>query len=90
MGTVEKLNSGDYDLPNPPQLADFDKELQMALMNRTLRRDCETIFMMPTLKNSFVSSTLVKEVARLNGNFADYVPPPVARALRAKLGAESR
>ena len=70
--------------------SDFEYELQMALMNRTLRRDCETIFMMPTLKNSFVSSTLVKEVARLNGNFADYVPPPVARALRAQLGAESR
>ena len=70
--------------------SDFEYELQMALMNRTLRKDCETIFMMPTLKNSFVSSTLVKEVARLNGNFEEYVPPPVARALREKLGLAAR
>lgn len=70
--------------------SDFEYELQMALMNRTLRRNCETIFMMPTLKNSFVSSTLVKEVARLHGNFAEYVPPPVAAALRAKVGPEPR
>jgi phosphopantetheine adenylyltransferase len=42
--------------------------------------------MMPTLKNSFVSSTLVKEVARLGGNFEEYVPLPVANALKIKLG----
>ena len=66
--------------------SDFEYELQMALLNRNLRRNCETIFMMPTLKNSFVSSTLIKEVARLNGDFEKYVPPPVASALHAKLG----
>ena len=66
--------------------SDFEYELQMALLNRNLRRNCETIFMMPTLKNSFVSSTLIKEVARLNGDFEKYVPPPVAAALHAKLG----
>ena len=65
--------------------SDFEYELQMALMNRSLRNDCETIFMMPTLKNSFVSSTLVKEIARLNGDFEKYVPPPVAAALHRKL-----
>lgn len=68
--------------------SDFEYELQMALMNRNLRPGCETIFMMPTLKNSFVSSSLVKEVARLNGNFEAYVPQPVAAALRAKIAAE--
>ena len=66
--------------------SDFEYELQMALLNRNLRRQCETIFMMPTLKNSFVSSTLVKEVARLGGNFEEYVPAPVAQALKIKLG----
>jgi len=65
--------------------SDFEYELQMALLNRNLKRKCETIFMMPTLKNSFVSSTLVKEVARLGGNFEEYVPPPVAQALKKKL-----
>lgn len=65
--------------------SDFEYELQMALLNRNLKRKCETIFMMPTLKNSFVSSTLVKEVARLGGNFEEYVPPPVAQALKEKL-----
>ena len=66
--------------------SDFEYELQMALMNRNLKRSCETIFMMPTLKNSFVSSTLIKEVARLGGDIEKYVPPPVARALKRKLG----
>ena len=66
--------------------SDFEYELQMALLNRNLRRNCETIFMMPTLKNSFVSSTLIKEVARLNGDFEEYVPAPVAKALKLKLG----
>ena len=66
--------------------SDFEYELQMALLNRNLKRQCETIFMMPTLKNSFVSSTLVKEVARLGGNFEEYVPSPVANALKIKLG----
>ena len=70
--------------------SDFEYELQMALMNRSLRDDCETIFMMPTLKNSFVSSTLVKEVARLHGDFEPYVPPPVAAALREKLGIKAK
>ncbi|MBQ4328684.1 MAG: pantetheine-phosphate adenylyltransferase [Lentisphaeria bacterium] len=68
--------------------SDFEYELQMALLNRNLKRQCETIFMMPTLKNSFVSSTLVKEVARLGGNFEEYVPGPVANALKIKLGIE--
>ena len=70
--------------------SDFEYELQMALMNRNLRPGCETIFMMPTLKNSFVSSTLVKEVARLNGDFEKYVPPPVAAALHAKLSSPQK
>lgn len=65
--------------------SDFEYELQMALLNRNLKAQCETIFMMPTLKNSFVASSLVKEVARLNGDFEQYVPEPVAKAVKAKL-----
>jgi pantetheine-phosphate adenylyltransferase len=64
--------------------SDFEYELQMALMNRNLRPQCETIFLTPTLKNSFVSSSLVKEIARYNGDYTAYVPEPVAEAIRNK------
>ena len=64
--------------------SDFEYELQMALMNRNLKPECETIFMMPTLKNSFVSSSLVKEVARYGGDYRNYVPAPVALAIDLK------
>ena len=61
--------------------SDFEYELQMALMNRELLKGCETIFLTPQLENSYVSSTLIKEVARLGADFTAHVPPPVARAL---------
>ena len=64
--------------------SDFEYELQMALMNRERLKNCETIFLTPTVENSFVSSTLIKEVARLGGDFAVHVPAPVARALAAR------
>ena len=68
--------------------SDFEYELQMALLNRNLKPSCETIFMMPTLKNSFVSSSRVKEIARLGGDISGYVPEPVARAVRERLGVK--
>ena len=64
--------------------SDFEYELQMALMNRNLRRGCETIFMTPTLKNSFVSSSLVKEIAKYDGELDNYVPEPVLAAIKAR------
>ena len=64
--------------------SDFEYELQMALMNRNLKPQCETIFLMPTLKNSFVSSSLVKEVASYGGDVRSYVPAPVAEAIIRK------
>ena len=64
--------------------SDFEYELQMALMNRNLKSGCETIFLTPTLKNSFVSSSLVKEIARYSGDYTAYVPGPVAEAIRRK------
>ena len=69
--------------------SDFEYELQMALMNRNLRPGCETLFMMPTLKNSFVSSSLVKEVAKLGGDISGYVPPPVAAAIAGRINSEA-
>lgn len=69
--------------------SDFEYELQMALMNRNLRPQCETIFLTPTLKNSFVSSSLVKEIARYDGDYQAYVPAPVAEAIRKKRAGET-
>ncbi|MDD3118680.1 MAG: pantetheine-phosphate adenylyltransferase [Victivallales bacterium] len=66
--------------------SDFEFELQMALMNRKLREDCETLFMMPSQGNSFISSRLIKEIAQCGGDFNMFVPAPVAARLQAKLG----
>ena len=65
--------------------SDFEYELQMALMNRSMREECETIFMMPSEGNSFVSSRMVKEVARLGGRFEHCVPPVVVDAVLEKI-----
>ncbi|MDR0932936.1 MAG: pantetheine-phosphate adenylyltransferase [Victivallales bacterium] len=65
--------------------SDFEYELQMALMNRSLRNSCETIFMTPTQENSFVSSHMVKEVAMLGADFRPYVPPAMIPAIEAKI-----
>jgi pantetheine-phosphate adenylyltransferase len=62
--------------------SDFEYELQMALMNRKLSEDCETIFMMPSSDNSFISSRLIKEIAMFGGDFAGFVPPVVVGKLQ--------
>lgn len=63
-------------------VADYEFELQMALMNRRLDNSIETIFLMASEGNSFVSSRLVKEVVRLGGDITGFVPPSVAARLR--------
>jgi pantetheine-phosphate adenylyltransferase len=65
-------------------VSDFEFELQMALMNRRLASSVETIFLMPKEDYSYISSRIVKEVARLGGDIAGVVTPPVAAALRKK------
>jgi pantetheine-phosphate adenylyltransferase len=57
----------------------------MALMNKNLAPDCELVCLMASLKYQFLSSSLLKEVARLGGNIGDLVPKPVADALKEKL-----
>lgn len=64
--------------------ADFEGEFEMALMNKTLAPDCESVCLMASLKYQFLSSSLLKEVARLGGNVYDLVPKPVASALKKK------
>jgi pantetheine-phosphate adenylyltransferase len=66
-------------------VSDYEYELQMALMNRKLRPDLETVFMMPADKYSYLSSRLVREVAQLGGSIQGLVPELVEQGLRAKL-----
>ena len=71
-------------------VSDFEFEFQMALMNRRLKERIETVFMMPRGKYIYLSSSLVKEVARLGGEVSTFVPDSVERALRKKLRAKRR
>jgi pantetheine-phosphate adenylyltransferase len=66
-------------------ISDYEYELQMALMNRRLGDNIETIFLMATETNSFVSSRLVKEVVRLGGDINSFVPLTVAGRLHARM-----
>jgi len=66
-------------------VSDYEKELQMALMNRRLQPGIETAFLMAGEATSFISSHLVKEVASLGGNISGLVPPPVEARLKARL-----
>ncbi len=63
-------------------VSDFEWELQMALMNRELEPQCETIFLMPSPQYSFVSSTLIREICQFGGDISPFVPEPVAGELR--------
>jgi pantetheine-phosphate adenylyltransferase len=65
-------------------VADFEYELQMALMNRHLSADLETVFMMPAEQYTYVSSRLIKEIAALGGSLTGLVPPIVESRLRAR------
>ncbi len=67
-------------------ISDYEGELQMALMNRRLRPEVETIFLMAGEQFSFVSSRLVKEVIRLGGDIRGLVPPVVENQLKNRLG----
>jgi len=65
-------------------MTDFEYELQMALMNRKLNENMETIFLMPNEKYTYLSSNFVREIARLSGDVSKFVSPVVLKALRQK------
>lgn len=66
-------------------VSDFEFEFQLALMNRKLEPNLETLFLMPREELTYISSRLVKEIARLGGNVNQFVPPNVIHALKTKL-----
>lgn len=71
-------------------VSDFEFEFQLALMNRKLNQRIETIFMMPKDTYTFLSSRIVKEIARLGGDVRAFVPNHVERALKKKLRTRTR
>ena len=68
-------------------VSDFEYEFQMALMNRHLSPALETVFMVPSLETTYISSSLVREVARFGGDIDGLVHPSVADALRSRFAA---
>jgi pantetheine-phosphate adenylyltransferase len=70
-------------------VSDFEYEYQMALMNRHLSPRLETVFMIPSLETTYISASLVREIARYGGDLSSLVHPAIASALRAKTGATS-
>jgi pantetheine-phosphate adenylyltransferase len=69
-------------------ISDYEYELQMALMNRKLNPELETVFMMPAVSYSYVSSRLVKEIARLGGSVTGLVPKAVEERLHSKVNGK--
>lgn len=70
-------------------MTDFEYELQLASTNHKLNPDAETIFMMTHPKYSFLSSSLVKEIAHFNGDTTDLVSPEVHAAMRRKFSGDN-
>ena len=69
-------------------VTDFEYEIQMALLNRTLDRELDTVFFATSLKYSYLSSSIVKEVAHYNGKISHLVTPKVERLIKEKLAAQ--
>jgi len=65
-------------------VSDFEYEMQLALMNRKLSNSIDTIFLMPSLRYIFLSSSIIKEAAKFGGNVEDLVPKIVAEKLKEK------
>jgi pantetheine-phosphate adenylyltransferase len=71
-------------------VSDFDYEFQLALMNRKLKREVDSVFLMPGFRWIFISSSIIKDAARNGGDVSDLVPPHVNRMLIDKFAAERR
>jgi pantetheine-phosphate adenylyltransferase len=71
-------------------VSDFEYEMQITSMNRILEENIETFFMMTNNQYAFLSSSIVKEVAKYNGNISELVPPVVEEALRKKFAEQQK
>ena len=70
-------------LPGLRAVSDFEYELQLANMNRAQMTELETVFLTPAVENSYISSTLVREIAKLGGDVSQHVHPRVAATLKS-------
>ena len=68
-------------------VSDFEYEFQMALMNRNLSPGLETVFMVPSVETTYISSSIIREIAQYGGSLEGLVHPAVAEALRARFAA---
>jgi len=71
-------------------VSDFEFEYQMALTNRHLAADIETVFVMPSAQYSFVSSSLIRQIVSNGGDVSGFLPPSVEQRLRERLGPDGR
>ena len=69
-------------------VTDFEYELQMAQTNRVLAPDVDTVFLTTSLEYAYVSSTIMKEIARYDGDLSKFAPPEIIQALQDKLQEE--
>ncbi len=70
-------------------VADFEFEFQMALMNKKLDPHCETVYLMPSEKYTYLNSSIIREIAALGGSVSEFVPAVVEKALTLKLGKKT-
>ncbi len=71
-------------------ISDFEYEFQMALMNRKLNKEIETVFMMPSARYSYLSSSMIKEVVSFGGSLCELVPKIVEERLKEKLAKNTK
>ncbi len=65
-------------------VSDFEYELQLALMNKNLQADLNTIFMVPDYKYLYLSSSMIRQIVKLGGDLSDFIPPCVEQAIKNK------
>lgn len=82
---VAKEQQADVILRGLRAVSDFEHEFQLASMNRKMQPDVETMFLTPAEQFSYISSSLVREIAALGGDVSEFVAPNVLAALRTKL-----
>lgn len=79
-----KMKNADVVVKGLRTVADFEYEFQMALLNKALDSECETVFMMTDTKYSYISSSMVKEVAKLKGDLSGFVPAGIVDMVENK------
>jgi pantetheine-phosphate adenylyltransferase len=86
LADLAKKNKASAIIRGVRAVSDFEFEFQLALMNRKLVPETETVFLIPSEKYTYLSSNLIKDVARFNGDISCFVPQIVERKLKKKFG----